>query len=211
MELMLEKFCGSKDVVTPIKEERNNEVVKRSRNYLVPIWYYRYRDFYQAKRRKKPARFGGHNTALYIKQRIPKKIWDSYYKFCFERHPYDRYISAYYFDKLKFPNMTIDEFVDQCYKRKAHHEIYCINNEIAVDKVYKYEDLDAALIDISAKCGLPPLTHFSAFKAKAQHRKDRRPYYDVLDQRLIDRINEKERRTFELMDYDFHVPNESNQ
>ncbi|NEP06601.1 MAG: sulfotransferase family protein [Okeania sp. SIO2G4] len=59
-------------------------------------------------------KYFNHITAKEIKNVIKSSIWDSYYKFCFERNPFERAISWYYFScrnkSIKFIAMSAGIF-----------------------------------------------------------------------------------------------------
>ena len=195
LEQALEPDCGDSDIVT---------LPGSRRNLFVAYRYYRLLDLKRIRKYRKLSRFWPHSGASFIKQRIPRKIWNHYFKFCFERNPYDRYISSFYFRKSKNPELTLDLFFKEKSRVRAHSEMYCIGNKVAVDKIYKYEELDSALIDIARQCGIPKIDNFERFQGKTGLRKDHRVYHEVLTPKQIHFINVKERKTFELMGYKMH-------
>ncbi len=92
IEIALSKYCGADDIITPVSPE--DEKTRRDlgypgpQNYLSPIWDYGVRDV--AKRLLKggkKARFKNHISAKKVKAYIGEQVWNSYYKFCFERNP----------------------------------------------------------------------------------------------------------------------------
>jgi len=109
-----------------------------------------------------------HMTALEIRDFLPKEQWDSYYKFCFERNPFDRIISLWLWRKhTKGQQISFDQFIsaiesDDRRKQKqlgvSHWDnwsIYSIDDEIAVDRVYDYASLTDGLNDATRIIGLP--------------------------------------------------------
>ena len=89
IEISLYRFCGDNDIITPIslEDEAIRKILgKKPQNYL---------DF--DAQRNEYKKYFNHITAKKIKSLIEPYIWDSYYKFCFERNPFDRVISGYYF------------------------------------------------------------------------------------------------------------------
>ena len=54
---------------------------------------------------------------------------------------------------------------------------YTINGVVAVDRIYKYENLQEAMRDLAARVGLPEIPQLP--HAKSGFRKDRRPYRDL--------------------------------
>ena len=92
IEIALSKYCGANDIITPVSPE--DEKIRRDlgypgpQNYLSPIRDYGIRDV--AKRLLKgerKARFKNHISAKKVKAYIGEQVWNSYYKFCFERNP----------------------------------------------------------------------------------------------------------------------------
>jgi len=115
IEIALSRFCGDKDVITPIVPE-DEEIRKRlgyrgAQNYLAPILDYRWQDLVRFMRKgKRKLRFFNHISAKEIREKIGENIWKSYFKFCFERNPFERVISLYYWRNQKEPRPTISEY-----------------------------------------------------------------------------------------------------
>ena len=89
IEISLSRFCGDDDIITPIdwEDEAIRKLLgKKPQNYLD----------YDAQGNKYQKYFN-HITAKKVKSLIEPSIWNGYYKFCFERNPFDRAISLYYF------------------------------------------------------------------------------------------------------------------
>jgi len=172
IEIALSKICGPRDIITPISPEdektRNKLNYSGPQNYLSPII-------------KRP-RFYNHISARKVKDLIDKEKWDSYYKFCFERNPWDRVISFYYWINKSESPITISEFIKSgalLHLKKKGYELYTIDGKTAVDKVCRFENIIEELeifrkqICISEMLKLP--------NAKSQYRKDKRSYRDILN------------------------------
>lgn len=205
IEIAFSKYCGENDIITPNEEE--DEKIRRQlgyrgpQHYLAPLRDYRLIDVYRyiARKRKKD-RFYHHMPAWEIKQRVGDEIWDQYYKFCFERNPFDRVISFYYWRLKKNPQQTISEFIDSDIPKVLNeygYGRYTINDEVVVDRVCLYENLNQELEYISRKLKLPEVPVLP--KAKSTIRKDKRHYRDILtrqDKKTIEQIFFKEIRLF---------------
>ena len=148
-----------------------------------------------------------HIPAWKLKKRLAPAVWDSYYKFCVERNPWDRVISQYYWRCRDLPvdqRPSIDEFIESTHirslKRKGS-QLYMINGELQADKICRYENLAEDLEDVRQHLGLPePLT---LPKTKATFRSDRRHYSEVLTPAQRDRIAELFADEIRLMGYEF--------
>lgn len=195
MEIALSRFCGPGDVITPIS--KNDELLRQQpgyrgpQNFLIPLRRYSQQELISAICRRKRLSFYNHCTAAFIKSHIDQEIWDTYYKFCFERNPWDKAISLYYWWHVREP---ISDFIQSGEaNRIAGFDLYTINGEIAVDQVFLYEELDQATDEIRSRLGLPEpldLPH-----TKAGHREDRRSYREILsekDRRKIERVFARE-------------------
>jgi len=98
-------------------------------------------------------KFYNHMTACSVKNRIDSNIWNSYYKFCFERNPWDKCISFYYWQGRGGRNLgsfknyllnskdrgTLDQSLPKDWRR------YTYNNKLIVDDVYDFSDLSGGL------------------------------------------------------------------
>jgi hypothetical protein len=174
-------------------------------NYLAPIWAYGIRDVAKALLKgKKKEKFYHHITAREVRDRVEPAVWDSYYKFCFERNPWDRVVSLYYWRCKSEPRPTILEFLDSdvpLILKQRGIELYSIDGQIAVDKVCRFENLAEELealrenLRIADNIVLP--------KAKSKYRKDKRSYREILGEEERVRIAELFREEIDLFGYEF--------
>ena len=184
LEIALSGICGDDDIITPISKE--DEVVRRElgyrgpQNVFVPKTHYSIGDWINLLSRGERKVFYNHMPAREIRNCIPGKTWNRYFKFCFERNPWDRAISAYYWEnrrQKKLPDFYA--YLEELQRKNliSNFPIYSIDGRIAVDRVFRYENLAAELPQIAETLRLPgPLT---LARAKQQFRKDRRPYREV--------------------------------
>lgn len=209
IEIALSGVCGDDDIISPISPEdektRSGLDYRGPQRHLASAREYGIVDVAKllVKGRKKN-RFYNHMPASEIKALIPGDTWNNYYKFCFERNPWDRVISLYYWRCKTEPRPSIAQFIDsgalKRLKRKGL-ELYSIDGEIAVDKVCRFENIAAELesirtqLDITEKLALP--------HAKSRFRKDKRSYRDILDEEQKTRIADMFRDEIKLMDYEF--------
>jgi hypothetical protein len=111
---------------------------------------------------------GTHMTAAAVKALVGEEIWSSYTTFSFERHPFDRIISFFYWRTRPLAKPpTFAAFVQALdaedaqflarYNLLNHSNlpIYSINAELAVNVVGRFEYLADDLAQIAARIGLP--------------------------------------------------------
>ena len=210
IEIALSKFCNENDVITPIshKDEliRSDLGYKGPQNYMFPLSDYKIIDWvnvlfkYKNKRWKQ---FYNHITAQRVKNMIDSNIWNTYYKFCFERNPWDRVVSQYYW-RLSEPRMSMKLFLKSKHFKdliKKGRNVYTINNRIAVDKIYKYEFINDAIIDLSEKFKFTEKLELP--RTKSTSRPKKRQYSDILnldEKKYIGKVFEKE---IINLDYEF--------
>jgi|SRR5919199_1749156 hypothetical protein len=159
IEIFLAQNCGADDIVTPIYPMEDGHC---PRNYLD---------------KDGTVKFHNHISAHALKLALPKEMWMKYYKFCFERNPWDKTLSHYYM--LNFQNgykLSFDDYMSKrqfCFNYPLYTEKSSQN--IIVDRVAKYENLNEELTDIFAQIGLE-FGDKLIFHAKASYRQDKRPY-----------------------------------
>ena len=194
IELALSTICGPDDVITPLlpKEEKMRQEMGGvgPYNYRIPFRKYRIIDFPLGLYRRKFRTFYNHVPAKYVRQYIDDDIWNSYYKFCFERNPYDKIVSWYYWIQEHYDPMTISEFIRRVnLKRIQARYQYMIDDEIAMNKIYRYEELETAMTDLSIHLKLEKPLQLA--RAKSKVRPSKTHYRDLLtrdDKAIIDEL-----------------------
>jgi hypothetical protein len=209
VEIALSRFCGPKDIITPISPEdekaRRAKGYRGAQNYSAPLSDYEFRDWrnliFEGKLKR---RFYHHISAREISSYVKPEVWQKYYKFCFERNPWDRVISMYYWRYQMEPRPTIAEFIaseDVLILKRRGRELYTFDGQVVVDKVFKFEALNDALETIGAHLRLPG--KLELVRAKSGYRKDKRNYRDVLSKDDRKRIAALFSDEIELLGYEF--------
>ena len=186
LEIALSKFCGESDIITPISPEDENyrkELGFRgAQNYLVPKNKLSKMDRLNSILGRRKFQFFNHMEAVRVKKYVDKNVWEDYYKFTFERNPYDKLISWYYWKGGEDKYNSIANFIKSGDAAKIRgFDLYALNNEIIVDDVYLYENLDASLEKISQKLGLDETLKMPEKKLKGGIRKTKQHYSEMLN------------------------------
>lgn len=201
IEIALSQYCGPLDVIT--SETKEDEQLRKELGYrgaqnfnISYPPFYHLRKFLHKKFGFKRVKFihGKHARASFIREYVGEEIWNSYYKFCFERNPFDRAISAYYWytRKMEEPPEINDYILALPEKLLSNWSFYTINNEIVVDYLGRYETLKQDLENLSTRLDLS-ITNLP--RTKTGTRKDNRHYSQLINSQArthIERICEKE-------------------
>ncbi len=213
IEIALSKHCGPMDVITPIATE--DEEVRRRLGYRGPQnWekpWYRYgpgnlRKFLRSGRRA--ARYWNHVSARTIRENIKNEIWTGYFKFCFERNPWDKTVSHfhYYRNKTGARSLTLDEYLKRGIEKTiTDHVLYCLDNDVVVDEVCRFEDLQNDFARMAKLIGLPEVPELP--RTKSGFRKDKRPLEQILTPTARDQIAKSFAKEIELFGYTFENRN----
>ena len=184
IEIALSRVCGEQDIITPITpndEEIRKELGYRGpQNYFLPLVRYTPKDWARLLvKGKRALAFYNHIPAKLIRTLVDEEIWNTYFKFCFERNPWDKAISWYYWiTRQSEPQLSLSEFILSGKANRSDFGLYTINGEIVVDHVGLYENLDQELERIAEHLNLPDRIRLPS--AKANYRKGRRHYREVL-------------------------------
>ncbi len=142
-------------------------------------------------------------TSEQIKKYLTEEQWNSYYKFSIERNPFDRAVSLFFWRGGDKKYNTIYDFL----KKDApgvqgfmNNKIYTINDEVILDKLYQYEDLDFFMSDLSKKLNLKEELRMPNYKAKSHTRKVK-DHNEVLDKKSIDLISEMSKDLIKIFNY----------
>ncbi|MGY6529671.1 MAG: sulfotransferase family 2 domain-containing protein [Cyanobacterium sp.] len=178
IEQYLSKFCSPEDTITldkPLVGETRNvqgyfnplpEMIKYCPIILPWKSQYLKQSSNPLKNSLLKRKFYGHIPAYQARERISSKIWNNYYKFCFERNPWDKVISSYYYickgqEKNEF---SLSDYIAKgniFNKHKSYPWNYPLYtnplnpDEIIVDYIGKYEYLNQELAFIFGKLGIP--------------------------------------------------------
>ena len=115
-----------------------------------------------------------------MREKVPREVWDGYFKFCVERNPWDKMLSYYHMANFRSGGtLTFDALLAKkefcvcypLYTDRAH-------SQIIVDRVLRYERLREELGEVFGQLGVPFAGSLNV-QAKAEYRNDRRPYREV--------------------------------
>lgn len=187
VEIALSKYCGPEDVLSCLI--RKDENMRRelgypgAQNFRLPLYRYTAGDTVRCLRKRKALHFFNHARALFIRNHVDAETWDNYYKFSFERNPWDKLISMYYWIHKEDPRPSILEYVKSTeFKnfRTRSWNMYTDDSKVIVDKVFRYDQIPQALAEIQQKIGLDELPILPL--TKNTQRKDKRPYREILSE-----------------------------
>ena len=186
IEIALSKFLGPEDILTPTssKDDADRRISggRLPQNYRRTRAQYSPLDFPRLLLQGVPkARFHKHMGATEIRSVISEEAWNSYFKFCVERNPWERAISLYYWRKKAGLQETLGEFIASgalMDLRSKGWDLYTIDGKIAVDRILRFEDLKSELEQVRQRLGLPG--PFDLPRAKGNTRTDHRHYTEVL-------------------------------
>jgi hypothetical protein len=150
IEAALSELCGPRDVITPYREE--SEADRKG----LPPQNYRIDHPLKPKRPlfrrllMRPERYYHPSVGYYehmpasrVRDYLGEEVWRSYFKFAFDRNPWDRQVSWYlYKTKSRATRPSFERFMAS--RRRAYvnnHEIYMLDDALAVDFVGRYENL----------------------------------------------------------------------
>ena len=104
---------------------------------------------------KKRINFYNHMSAAEIIKLIGRETWDQYYTFSMERNPFDKMVSLYYWrggDERygNFKNFLLNGGL----KKFRGYDTYALDGVVAVDKIYRQEDIPGMCCDLGEKLSL---------------------------------------------------------
>jgi len=207
IEIGLSRLCGSKDIITPVLPE--DESIRKSlgypgpQNYYLPLRNYTLRNWARLLIRGKPQQYFNHQTAELVCEFLGREVWESYFKFCFERNPWDKAISLYYWmtkdneDPVDFETFLYSYNLD----RLSNFSIYSIDGKISVDFLGKFEQLEDGLAKVAERLNLQESIVIP--KAKSGVRKEKQPYQKIINDNAREYIRRNCSREIEHLGYVF--------
>ena len=179
VELFLSQFCGEEDILTTMgPDEKLREGWARatigSRALGAGTGWFAVGGPFSAARQMAIGGFYPHIPANEIRRLLREETWNSYFKFTFERNPWDRQVSLYHFhyhDRETTPRF--DRFIRSPFHRKisSNFDTYAIGGKVAADYVCRYETLDDDLASVLKQLGIHQAVKLS--RAKGKYRSER--------------------------------------
>jgi len=210
IERYLASFCGPEDIITPHptpKPEATNYNTSYSPmpelvGTINPIQHARtIRDW------RRRWTFFSHLGAYSARHRLGRILWDQYFKFTFERHPWDKMVSFYFFRTRKLDvRPSFEEYLNtrelsMDRKYPTDWARYAIRNKVAVDYIGMYHNVLNDFQDICKRLELPvPEALPSNNVGVSRSGRDYRDFYDERTDRLVRRVF---RREIEYFGFDF--------
>lgn len=184
IEVFLSQCCSKNDIFTPILPKIELHSPRNYKGIWNPI-----PEILDSKNHdkditfenifKKP-KFYNHIPAKLVKNRISREIWETYFKFCVERNPWDKTLSHYYMINDRSSNkITLDNYLDKGNFCTNYPQYTDSDGNLLVDKVIKYENLNNELTQVFKKLGVS-FDGSLGVRAKSNHRTNRRSYREIL-------------------------------
>ena len=208
VEMGLAPLCGPSDIITPMESNASTEIPRnfhgnssldklyaRSRftrklinrhSGLLKSWYYE------------------HMPAWRVREQVGTEVWDSYYKFCFERNPWDKVVS-YYLWKKHGQGRTVPPFREyvlvKSHRLPLDAGLYFDADDLLVDDVYEFRDLKHSLNRICEKLQIS----FDGELPREKHgiKTDRKPYQKYYDGDTKAKVSEMFAREISTFKYSF--------
>lgn len=190
IEVFLSDLCADEDILTPIFPHVEPHVARNYRGLWNPLPELLEKGVSAKSTLKdlfRQNKFYNHIPARKVRNRIPRSIWNSYYKFCVERNPWDKSISHFHrVNDRAGGGMSFEQYIAAGQFCLNYPKYTDAAGTLLVDRVIRYESLMQELGEVFGQLGVP-FEGSLGVRAKSEHRKDRRHYRDIYteDQRRV--------------------------
>lgn len=205
LEIALSQWCGRTDIISALsnKDEKIRKKLRYrgAQNFFAPVSSYSFREWRKLlSSGQRKLLSGQHSPAAFVKELVGDNIWETYFKFTFERNPFDRAISRYYWKTRELTALPeINEYIQgNNQKQLSNWDKYTENDQITVDFVGRYETLLDDLAKIKETIGLPGL---NLLHTKGHARRDYRHYSQILNGKTRAHIEEACKNEIEAFQY----------
>jgi hypothetical protein len=208
IEVFLSRLCGPKDIVTPIAPPVEGHQPRNYEGLINPIPEILQRPgkLFSVLRHTITSRekFYNHMPASEVRNRVPVDVWNSYFKFCVERNPWDKVLSHYYMHAAREGgSLSLDEYLARA-RFPVNYFRYTDRSgtKVIIDRVLRYENLLAELGEVFSQLGIP-FDGTLGVTAKSEYRTDRRPYQQIFNDQQRRIAEEAFAKEIELHGYQF--------
>jgi hypothetical protein len=208
IEVFLSNVCGPQDIVTPIVPPVQGHQPRNYEGFVNPIPEILERPgkLFSAFRHTMSSRtkFYNHMPAREVKQQVAATIWNSYFKFCVERNPWDKVLSHYHMHLARAGGaLSLDDYLARGrFPINDFRYMDRSRSNIIVDRVIRYENLLPELGEVFAQLKIP-FAGSLGVAAKSKYRSDHRVYQQVFNDEQRRRVAKAFAREIELHGYRF--------
>ena len=149
-----------------------------------------------------------YKTSPYInkKMNMNREKWNTYYKFCFIRNPYDKIISGWnHVNRFKIPFKNYLNLIKKCNDVEYMHvflpqvrNIIDLDGKININYIGKFENLEEDFHNILKNIGIKEIIHE---KEKSMNKRDHLHYSSYYDQETLNKVNLLLNEDFNKLDY----------
>ena len=202
VERSLHPSLDAEDIWTPLSNpatDGNNYYTVRPLNTLASGSRL-LRRFLSKGRLLKAAAFADHTGIAEIEKALGADLVRTYFKFCFDRNPWDFAVSLYFHHRHKgrLQRVDFEEFLFT-YPILLNSSLYCTDRKVAVDAVFRYEELEQSLAELGRRLTLKSVV-LPGDKTQRRPPGDYRQYYS---QASRDEVARRWHDTIRLLNYDF--------
>jgi Sulfotransferase family len=207
LQTALAGLCGADDIISGA---RRDPVSNKPVGVKPRLGIGRYITIPTEIKRRLPgiAGFYPHMSARQMRSVIGREIWDSYYKFAVERNPWDRQVSNYFHRQSRSSSkQDFERYITSPIYRQLHHVrlnnwgIYTIKDEIVVDTIIRYENLEVEFPAVLRTIGLA--AELTLPRSRASHRPNGVDYRRFYSDRAAEVVGRWYAKEIEAFGYEF--------
>jgi hypothetical protein len=207
IEVFLSRQCGPEDILTPIFPPVEGHQPRNYEGFVSSFHELQKQDGLLPALRHaltKRKKFYRHMPAWVVQTRVPANVWNSYFKFCVERNPWDKVLSHYHMlNSRQGGSLSLDQYLANG-KFPINYVRYTdpLGAKIIVDRVLRYENLMDDLAEVFSQVNVR-FEGTLGVRAKSEYRTDRTPYQSVFSREQRKIVEEAFAREIELHGYRF--------
>lgn len=173
IEIALSRICGPEDIITPISP--TDERKRMEWGGVGP---------------QNHGTLRNHSRGEEARRVLGAERWNRYFKFCFERNPWDRAVSLYLWRK-RVHRMEFDEYVrspELDLMEQRGTGLYMDQGQLLVDQIFRYEDLGLAMKAIAQQLEISdPLVLPHTKQRPPEYRRPYADFYTEESQQMIEK------------------------
>jgi hypothetical protein len=198
IEVALSDLAGADAIVTPVQPPEPGHQPRNWRRLFNPLpelreRYLRHEPSLAARPATATVRdlrrrwaFRNHLPASLIRARLGRGTWEGYYTFCFERNPWDKVVSWYFYTTRNDPEPPRFEEWALHAALPSDWNRYTLEGRIAVDFIGRFEALNADLRRALQHVGVDAVPELPHAKGARRGARAATPMTDAVDARIRD-------------------------